>query len=137
MFDRILTAAVVLMGIVNLGFAGWVLWDHQAAGEAIGYDFLTSLGASEFIVVYVGLVGAMGVQLILAPFRKDGQGWLRVGTLLFAGLVVGRLAGFVVVDVDPERALFGLDGTSMVGAVFETGAAVVCALAARRWVSKN
>jgi hypothetical protein len=129
--SRILRAGVVLIGLANIAFALWVMVDHRGAAETLGYGLNTSLAASEFIVAYVGLVGAFGVQLVLAPFVRDGRAWLRLGALLFAGLVFGRLVGFFSVEVDPDRRLFGLDGASVMGALFEAAAGAVCWFAAR------
>lgn len=95
-FARVQAPLVVLVGLVNLAFAGYAMVNPMAFTRWAGLDDPQPVVLSELRAVYGGLLEALGLALLAAPTRKAAADWYRVLGLLFVGLVAGRGFGWIM-----------------------------------------
>lgn len=107
--QRLLTAAVLLGALANLGFAAYALILPFSAAELSEFDLNPAPARAEYRAVFGGLVGALGLGMLWVVARGERAGaWLLA--LLFSGLVFGRAVDLVLGSFEPQQlALIALE----------------------------
>jgi hypothetical protein len=81
-----------------IGFALWCTFAPEKTASAIGLQFRSGSGKSEYITVYGGLeMGVAAFFLIAGLMPKYQEAGLLFGLLFYAGLVIFRAYSFATV----------------------------------------
>ena len=118
-----------LLGLMNLGFAVWVLIDPTPTLNFIGITANTDAALSEINAIYGGLIGALGALSfagVFFPSRTDAALW--TNGCLFAGVGAVRTVSCLV---------WGLGGYQAFFSALEIVASVACFWALSRLPSAD
>lgn len=87
---------LTLVGAGNAVFGVWGLIRPAATASMLGLQVPGSQGLGEVRAVYGGLVLMVGLLTLTAAWRDTGAATLRALSVLFAGLVLGRVLSVVL-----------------------------------------
>lgn len=104
------TLSIALMwflGLTNLGFLAWVVFDPQPVAEFAGLSASQPQAGSELRAMYGGLIGGLGVLNIIGarvPQRLIPAIWCTAWT--FAGVGLVRSVSCIYLGIGGLQALF-------------------------------
>jgi hypothetical protein len=79
---------LVLLGLTYLAFAAWCSAQPRSTAGSVGLEFTNGSGQSEYLAVYGGLQGALGLAYLLCAWKPE---------YVAAGLFLGALTHGIII----------------------------------------